>query len=237
MARASALAGSIHDAYEAGTGRERRRRPSSARRLDRQVAWLAQVVSGLPERAQAAIEHAMAGAPGLMLNAWAANPESGAGVQLGNSGRRRRRFRARAADRTRGARPAGRTTTRRKTPRRRPSPRRSRTGRRSRTPIRATMRSARRCTEPGCPGERALASSLSFGSGGHQWRESEDGMEANLHPVSARGLAESREAGVSGPRAFEPYRRRLRAFTFASAIAPSEPRKTTARSSTGTVIG
>ena len=67
--------------------------------------------------------------------------------------------------------------------------------------------------------------------------ESEDGMEANLHPVSARGLAESREAGLSGPTRSEPYRRRLRAFTFASAIAPSEPRKTIARSSTGTVIG
>jgi hypothetical protein len=85
MARASTLARPIHDAYEqamaasddAGT---------LARRLHRQVAWLAEVVSGLPSQAQASIEEAMAGAPGLMLDAWTSDGSEPGAVPASSSG-------------------------------------------------------------------------------------------------------------------------------------------------------
>ena len=91
VARASALAESIHDAYELAVA-ESDDPAQLARRIDRQVAWLEQVVSGLPERARAAIDHAMASAPGLMLDAWessssgaAAGPGSSAGQGPGSN--------------------------------------------------------------------------------------------------------------------------------------------------------
>ena len=69
VARASTLAGSIHDAYAQAVA-EGGDADGLARRLDRQVARLAQVVSVLPSEARASIAHAMAGAPGLMVDAW-----------------------------------------------------------------------------------------------------------------------------------------------------------------------
>jgi hypothetical protein len=69
VADASTLAGLIHDAYAQAVA-EGGDADGLARRLDRQVARLAQVVSGLPSKARASIEHAMAGVPGLMLDAW-----------------------------------------------------------------------------------------------------------------------------------------------------------------------
>jgi len=65
LARASALTESIHDAYEQAVA-ESDDADLLARRIDRQLAWLEQVASGLPEQARATIARAMAGAPGLV---------------------------------------------------------------------------------------------------------------------------------------------------------------------------
>jgi hypothetical protein len=89
VARASTLAGPIHDAYEQALA-EGGDAGLLARRFDREVAWLAQVAIGLPSQARASIVRAMAGAPGLMVDAWAADgsepgaePASSSGVGHG----------------------------------------------------------------------------------------------------------------------------------------------------------
>jgi hypothetical protein len=69
MARASAFADTVHDAYERAMAVSDDA-GALAQRIDRQVAWLEDVLSGLPEQARAEIESAMAGAPGLTLDAW-----------------------------------------------------------------------------------------------------------------------------------------------------------------------
>jgi len=68
LARASTLAGPIHDAYEQAVA-ESDDAGLLANRIDRQLAWLEQVASGLPEQARATIARAMAGAPEL-VQAW-----------------------------------------------------------------------------------------------------------------------------------------------------------------------
>ncbi len=69
MARASAFADSVHDAYDQAVA-ESDDPGALARRIDRQVARLEDVMSGLPAQARADIESAMVGAPGLTLDAW-----------------------------------------------------------------------------------------------------------------------------------------------------------------------
>jgi hypothetical protein len=71
VTRASALAGPIHDAYEQALAEGGDAGPL-ARRLEREVSWLAQVANGLPSEARASITSAMAGAPGLTVDAWTA---------------------------------------------------------------------------------------------------------------------------------------------------------------------
>ena len=79
MARASAFADSVHDAYDQAVA-ESDDPGALARRIDRQVARLEDVMSGLPAQARADIESAMVGAPGLTLDAWQpGGSESGAG--------------------------------------------------------------------------------------------------------------------------------------------------------------
>ena len=105
VARASTLAGSIHDAYEQAVA-ESDDADGLARRLDRQVARLAQVVSGLPSQARASIAHAMAGAPGLMLDAWTSDgsePGAEPASSSGGSGQGPGSGRGQGSDQGRGA--------------------------------------------------------------------------------------------------------------------------------------
>ena len=69
-AGASAFADSVHDAYDLAMA-ESDDPGALAQRIDRQVARLEDVMSGLPAQARADIESAMVGAPGLTLDAWA----------------------------------------------------------------------------------------------------------------------------------------------------------------------
>jgi hypothetical protein len=79
MARASAFADSVHDAYDQAVA-ESDDPGALARRIDRQVARLEDVMSGLPAQARADIQSAMVAGPGLTLDAWQpGGSESGAG--------------------------------------------------------------------------------------------------------------------------------------------------------------
>jgi len=69
MARASAFADSVHDAYDRAVA-ESDDPEALAQRIDRQVARLEDVISSMPAQARADIESAMVGAPGLTLDAW-----------------------------------------------------------------------------------------------------------------------------------------------------------------------
>ena len=152
MARASAFADSVHDAYDLAVA-ESDDAGALAQRIDRQVARLEDVMSGLPAQARADIESAMVGAPGLTLDAWepgGTRVRRGPGILLGPGHRfRRRTWYGRGQCPQRG-RAALRMSIRRRRRRRSPSARRgrtarrSRTGRRGRSPPRATMRAARR---------------------------------------------------------------------------------------------
>jgi hypothetical protein len=105
VARASTLAGSIHDAYEQAVA-ETHDAGGLARRLERQVSWLAQVVSALPSQARASIAHAMAGAPGLVLGAWTAggsDPGAEPASSSGGSGQGPGSGRGQGSDEGRGA--------------------------------------------------------------------------------------------------------------------------------------
>jgi len=140
VARASTLAGSIHDAYAQAVA-EGGDADGLARRLDRQVARLAQVVSVLPSEARASIAHAMAGAPGLMVDAWTSDGSEPVAEPARPA---RDPVPVEAKARTKGAGPVRRATIRHRKPRRRLTPHRSRIARRSRSPLRARTRAARR---------------------------------------------------------------------------------------------
>ena len=140
MARASAFADSVHDAYDQAVA-ESDDPGALARRIDRQVARLEDVMSGLPAQARADIESAMVGAPGLTLDAWepggsetGAGPASSAGQGNGfGHGRGPARAKARP---TRAGPAALRMTIRRRRRRRSPTARRrpDRTPKPDRTP-------------------------------------------------------------------------------------------------------
>jgi len=79
VARASAFADAVHDAYDLAVA-ESEDPGALAQGIERQVARLQDVMSGLSALARAEIESAMVGAPGLTLDAWApGGSESGAG--------------------------------------------------------------------------------------------------------------------------------------------------------------
>jgi hypothetical protein len=105
VARASTLAGPIQDAYEQAVA-ETHDAGGLARRLDRQIAWLAQVVSALPSQARASIAHAMNGAPDLVLDAWTADgsePGAEPASSSGGSGQGPGSGRGQGSDQGRGA--------------------------------------------------------------------------------------------------------------------------------------
>ena len=113
-----------------------------------------------------------------------------------------------------------------------PSRRRSRSGRRSRGAGRP---------EPDPEPHRPSSTSRSTGQRPPAQpgprRHQKTGQRRTSAPSLPGGLAEWREAGHGAGPTSASYRRRLLALTFASASAPSEPRKKTTRSSTGTVTG
>ena len=79
MARASAFADSVNDAYDLAVA-ESHDPGALAQGIERQVARLQDVMSSLPAQVRADIESAMVGAPGLTLDAWEpGGSESGAG--------------------------------------------------------------------------------------------------------------------------------------------------------------
>ena len=78
VARASAFADAVHDAYDLAVA-ESEDPGALAQGIERQVARLQDVMSGLSALARAEIESAMVGAPGLTLDAWAPGG-SGAGA-------------------------------------------------------------------------------------------------------------------------------------------------------------
>ena len=241
MARASAFADSVHDAYDQAVA-ESDDPGALARRIDRQVARLEDVMSGLPAQARADIESAMVGAPGLSLDAWEpGGSESGAGPASSPPARAMVSARAGALP-TRAGPAALRMTIRCRRRRRSRTARRGRTARRSRTAAQGPSRP--RATMRAAPRRRARKSRAIRNQHipeARPWDGRGDGISRRDggEPPSrlCQGLAESHEAGISGPARCDAYRRRLRAFTFASAVAPSDPRNTTAMSSTGTVIG
>ena len=147
------------------------------------------------------------------------------------SDRRRRRWQRRAGTR----RPSRCTPTPR--PDRTPQPERPRSPSRRPSPHDGHARSrrqdrSRRPARPTCGARRGVRILGLTRSGGHRRRGRGEPL-----PRPCQGGWLNREAGhVDRPRVVS-YRRRLLAFTFASASAPSDPMKKATSSSIGTVTG